>query len=71
MKHGLNTDKHAMVKREGFRVPLLGIPPSAVLQECDLCHDEFALRDVEICGSQVFCFRCRDNICVPSVKIRG
>ena len=39
---------HAIVEREGFKVPLLGIPPDAVLQECDVCHDEFALRDVEM-----------------------
>ena len=51
---------HAIIEREGYKVPLLGIPPSAVLQECDLCHDEFPLRDVEIGDAgQVLCLECR------------
>ena len=51
---------HAIVEREGFKVPLLGIPPDAVLQECDLCHNEYSLRDVEMTDSgQILCKKCR------------
>ena len=51
---------HAIVEREGFKVPLLGIPPDAVLQECELCHTEYPLRDVEMSDSgQILCKKCR------------
>jgi hypothetical protein len=51
---------HAIVEREGFKVPLLGIPPDAVLQECELCHNEFPLRDVEMTDfGQILCAKCR------------
>ena len=51
---------HALVEREGFKVPLLGIPPDAVLQECELCHNEYPLRDVEMSDSgQILCNKCR------------
>ena len=51
---------HAIVEREGFKVPLLGIPPDAVLQECELCHNEYSLRDVEMTDSgQILCKKCR------------
>jgi formylmethanofuran dehydrogenase subunit E len=53
-------EKHAMVERDGFKVPLIGIPPDAVLQECDLCHDEFPMRQLEITDNgQVLCEKCR------------
>lgn len=48
-----------MVEREGFRVPLIGIPPSAVLQECDLCHEEFPIREMEFSNGQMLCKKCR------------
>ena len=51
---------HAIVEREGFKVPLLGIPPDAVLQDCELCHNEYSLRDVEMTDSgQILCKKCR------------
>lgn len=51
---------HAIVEREGFKVPLLGIPPDAVLQECELCHEEYPLRDVEMSATgQILCKKCR------------
>jgi hypothetical protein len=55
----MDPNKNAMVERDGFKVPLLGIPVTAVLQECDCCHNEFALRDVELVGPQVLCRKCR------------
>ena len=51
---------HALVEREGFKVPLIGISPDAVLQECELCHNEYPMRDVEITGcGQILCKKCR------------
>lgn len=53
--------EYAYVEREGFRVPLIGIPAAAVLQECDLCHDEFPLKEMELVGAQALCPRCRQS----------
>jgi hypothetical protein len=55
---------HALVEREGFRVPLIGVAPAAMLQECDCCHDEFPLREVALAESgQLLCGKCRaENI---------
>ena len=30
--------RHAMVKRDGFTVPLIGVPASATNDKCDACH---------------------------------
>lgn len=49
----------ATVKREGFEIPLIGIPKAAVLEECELCHDEFPLGEVEFNGIQMLCVKCR------------
>jgi hypothetical protein len=62
---------HAIVEREGFKVPLLGIPPDAVLQECELCHNEYSLRDVEMTDSgQILCKKCRANAMPNDQKLR-
>lgn len=54
--------KYATVEREGFQVPLIGIPAEAVLQECDGCHDEFPIRELEMSGcAQVLCKKCREG----------
>ncbi len=51
---------HAVVEREGFQVPLIGVAPDAVLQECDLCHQEKPLREIELSESgQLLCRKCR------------
>ncbi len=52
-------NKYAMVERDGFKVPLIGIPPDAVLEECDLCHDKFPQGKVEFNGKQMICKKCR------------
>lgn len=56
-------DDHAIVEREGFKVPLIGVPPSAVLQECDSCHDEFPMRKVEmdVNSGNFYCQKCRQS----------
>ena len=50
---------HATVRVSGYEVPMVGVPPSAMLQECCLCHDLFPLGDVEWDGRQALCRKCR------------
>ena len=54
-------EDHASVDREGYTVPLIGIPPQAVLDECDLCHDELPVRDLEYDGRQLLCKKCMNK----------
>lgn len=49
----------ATVLRDGFRVPLIGIPETAVLEECDCCHQEFPKDQIEFNGKQFLCRKCR------------
>ena len=52
--------EHATVQREGYTVPLIGIPKTAVLQECDCCHEENPLAEVELQpAGQMLCTKCR------------
>lgn len=47
-------------------MPLLDIPPVAVLQECDGCHDEFGLREIEMTeAGQMLCKKCWENNSPP------
>ena len=50
--------RHATVIKDGFRVPLIGVPESAVLEECDLCHDTFPMTEVAFTGTQTLCKKC-------------
>ena len=51
---------HALVTLGDYTVPLIGLPPSATLEECDLCHNTFPLQKVEIqARGQILCPRCR------------
>jgi len=51
---------HAIVEREGFKVPLIGIPTESVLQECDCCYEEKPIREVELSETgQMLCEKCR------------
>lgn len=49
---------HATVWREGFHIPLIGIPVSAVMEECDCCHDVFGISMVTWTGTQMLCEKC-------------
>lgn len=40
--------KHADVKIGDYIIPLIGVPQDASLEECDLCHDIFPLREMVI-----------------------
>lgn len=50
---------HAIIEREGFKIPLIGIPPQATIDECDCCHDQFSIRDLEWNGQQLLCKKCK------------
>ena len=52
---------HAIVNKDGYDVPLIGVHPGAVLEECDLCHEEQPLRDLTWTGTQMLCEKCRLN----------
>jgi hypothetical protein len=60
---------HATIKVGGYSIPLIGIPTDACLQECDLCHDEFGLLQVEWSGVQMLCHRCRAPIADSRLSI--
>ena len=53
---------HATVQRDGYTVPLIGVPPEATTDHCDLCGDVFGLSQLELCGKQLLCERCRRTI---------
>ena len=52
--------KHAEVKIGEYKIPLIGIPPEATEYECDLCHDIFAVDEIELNkeGNQFLCKKC-------------
>jgi len=54
---------HATIDKDGFRVPLIGVSPSAVLEECDCCHDVNGVSDTEFNGVQFLCRKCRSRDC--------
>ena len=54
------TPKHATVTRDGYEVPLIGVPADAVLDLCDLCHDWFPIRELEVTDAGLLCRRCRE-----------
>ena len=52
--------KHAEVKISGMTIPLIGIPPEAMLEECDDCHDLFGLSDVVVGeDGRIRCGKCK------------
>lgn len=60
-----------MIEKDGYKVPLIGINPSAVLETCDCCHDEFGLRTVEIQeDGQILCVKCKKNYASTHPKSR-
>lgn len=61
-------NKHAVVQRDGYAVPLIGIPPTSVLETCDVCGDEIGLSDAEIneAGNQILCPKCRREWSAPN-----
>lgn len=53
--------KHAQVPRDGYVVPIIGIPEDAALERCDLCGNVFSLWTVKWTGRQMLCKKCREE----------
>lgn len=53
--------KHAIVTRDGYEVPLIGIPPSAVADDCDCCGNPVGLSEAVFTGEQILCPNCAKN----------
>lgn len=53
---------HAQVQRDGFTVPLIGIPKYATLEQCDCCHEWGSIRHIKFNGLQFLCLQCRAGI---------
>jgi len=51
-------NRHAMVVRDGYEVPLIGIPPSAVMETCERCGVEIGLSKSVFDGREVLCPDC-------------
>ena len=49
---------HAMVVKDGYEVPLIGIPPDAVLETCDLCGNQYGMAELTWSGKQMLCKKC-------------
>lgn len=55
-------DDHAIVVKDGFRVPLIGVARTAMLEECELCHEQKPLSEIELQGNgQMLCVKCRSE----------
>lgn len=52
------TFKNATVLKDGFIVPLIGVPEASVLEECDLCHSQSGIGSVRFNGVQMLCGKC-------------
>ena len=50
--------RHAMVVKDGYRVPLIGVPPDAVLETCDCCGNEHPVAEMRWTGNQMLCKKC-------------
>lgn len=55
------TSRHATVVKDGYEVPLIGIPPNAVLEHCDLCGNEYGMAELTWSGTQMLCKKCASN----------
>lgn len=54
--------EHATVQRDGFKVPLIGIPADAVLEECADCHDRFPMAEITLeADGFCRCRKCKEN----------
>ncbi len=61
MKHGMNTEpkpKWATAVRDGFKVPMIGISDTAILENCDGCGAEHDIQEIRVMGSELLCDKC-------------
>lgn len=49
---------HAIVTRDGFEVPLIGIPKDATEEKCEKCGASVHLSKSVFSGSQMLCPEC-------------
>lgn len=57
--------KHAKIKIGEYEIPLIGIAPVEVLEECDLCHDLFSIQIIELTNKQFLCPKCKNELRPP------
>lgn len=50
--------KHAKIQVGEYEVPLLFVPPSAVMEECDRCHDLFQFQKITLTKKLFLCPKC-------------
>lgn len=53
--------EHATVTRDGFEVPLIGIPKDAVEEKCDECGLTFHLSMLAFINSHLLCANCANE----------
>lgn len=53
---------HATVTRDGYEVPLIGVPMRAVEDECQCCGDILLMRVMEVTDGGVLCPKCRKDV---------
>jgi hypothetical protein len=54
----LTRSGYAIVSRDGFDVPLIGIPAEAALETCECCGEIIGLSKAVFTGTQVLCPKC-------------
>lgn len=54
--------RHATAMRDGFEVPLIGIPPRATEETCERCGAVIGLVKAVFDGHQVLCRDCARDI---------
>lgn len=50
--------RYATVIKDGYEVPLIGIPPEAVLETCDHCGAVIEMRKATFNGKETLCDKC-------------
>lgn len=49
---------YAIVSRDGFDVPLIGVPASSTEEKCDVCEKIYPLPEVYVCYEKMACAPC-------------
>ena len=59
---------HATIQRDGYSIPLIGIPSYGTLNECSECHDDFGILNhndgenyIILTGPRFICKVCLDK----------
>ena len=54
-------NRWAIVLRDGYKVPLIGVPEDAALERCDRCCEMVALTEAVLCGDSILCLDCNSS----------